>query len=30
MDVFEAVQERRSIRAYQDTPVPREKLEKIL
>jgi nitroreductase len=30
MDVFEAVQERRSIRAYQDKPVPREKLEKIL
>jgi len=30
MDVFEAVQERRSIRLYQDNPVPREKLEKIL
>ena len=30
MDVFEAIQERRSIRSYQDTPVPREKLEKIL
>jgi nitroreductase len=30
MDVFETVQERRSIRAYQDTPIPREKLEKIL
>lgn len=30
MDVYEAVQERRSIRAYQDKPVPREKLEKIL
>jgi nitroreductase len=30
MDVFEAVQERRSIRAYQDKPVPRETLEKIL
>ena len=30
MDVFEAIQERRSIRTYQDTPVPREKLEKIL
>ena len=30
MDVFEAAQERRSIRAYRDTPVPREKLEKIL
>jgi nitroreductase len=30
MDVFEAVQERKSIRAYKDTPVPREKLERIL
>lgn len=30
MDVFEAVQERHSIRAYQETAVPREKLEKIL
>jgi len=30
MDVFEAIQERRSIRAYQDMPVPSEKLEKIL
>ncbi len=30
MDVFEAVQERRSIRSYQDKPVEREKLEKIL
>ncbi len=30
MDVFEAVQKRRSIRAYQPTPVPKEKLEKIL
>ncbi len=30
MDVFEAVQERRSIRAYEDKQVPREKLEKIL
>jgi nitroreductase len=30
MDVFEAMQERRSIRAYQDKPVEREKLEKIL
>jgi nitroreductase len=30
MDVFEAIEERRSIRKYQDTPVPREKLEKIL
>ena len=30
MDVFEAVQERHSIRAYQDKPFPRETLEKIL
>jgi nitroreductase len=30
MDVFEAVQERHSIRSYQDKPVPKEKLEKIL
>jgi len=30
MDVFEAVQERRSIRSYQDKPVEREKMEKIL
>lgn len=30
MDVYDAVQERRSIRAYQDKQVPREKLEKIL
>ena len=30
MDVFEAIQERHSIRTYQDKPVPREKLEKIL
>jgi nitroreductase len=30
MDVFEAVQERRSIRAYTKESVPREKLEKIL
>jgi nitroreductase len=30
MDVFEAIQERRSIRAYEDKPVPREILEKIL
>lgn len=30
MDVFEAVEQRRSIRSYQDTPVPREVLEKIL
>jgi nitroreductase len=30
MDVFEAVQERKSIRAYKDTSVPREKLERIL
>ena len=30
MDVYEAVQQRKSIRAYQDKPVPREKLERIL
>ncbi|MCX8170734.1 MAG: nitroreductase family protein [Candidatus Bathyarchaeota archaeon] len=30
MDVFEAIQKRHSVRAYEPTPVPREKLEKIL
>ena len=30
MDVFEAVQKRRSIRAYDPTPIPNEKLERIL
>lgn len=30
MDVFEAIQERRSIRAYTDKPVEREKIEKII
>jgi nitroreductase len=30
MDVFEAVQQRRSIRVYEDKPVPREAMEKIL
>ena len=30
MDVFEATQERRSIRAYTDKPIEREKIEKIL
>ena len=30
MEVFEAVQARRSIRAYEPTPVPKEKLERIL
>ncbi|MEM3726188.1 MAG: nitroreductase family protein [Candidatus Bathyarchaeia archaeon] len=30
MEVFEAVQRRRSIRAYEPTPVPNEKLMKIL
>lgn len=30
MDVFEAVQQRRSIRAYKDTAVPRDKLARIL
>jgi nitroreductase len=30
MDTYEAIQERKSIRAYQDKPVPRELIEKIL
>ena len=30
MDVFEAVRQRQSIRAYESTPVPKKKLEKIL
>jgi nitroreductase len=30
MDVFEAIQQRRSIRAYLDKPVPRDKLVRIL
>jgi nitroreductase len=30
MDVYDAVQQRRSIRAYQEKPVEREKLEKIM
>jgi nitroreductase len=30
MDVFEAIQERKSIRAYQDKPIPRELIERIL
>jgi len=30
MDVFEAVQKRHSIRAYDSTPIPDEKLKKIL
>ena len=30
MDVFEAVQERSSVRAYTDQPVPRDMLQKIL
>jgi nitroreductase len=30
MDVFEAIQERRSIRSYSNRPVEREKMEKIL
>ena len=30
MDVFEAIEKRRSIRNYEPTPVPEEKLEKIL
>src|SRR3972149_4641654 len=30
MDVFEAIQERKSIRAYRDKPVPRETIERLL
>ncbi|MEM2028093.1 MAG: nitroreductase family protein [Candidatus Bathyarchaeia archaeon] len=30
MDVFEAIQKRRSVRAYEPTPIPREMLKKIL
>jgi nitroreductase len=30
LDVFNAIQARKSIRAYQDTPIPREVLERIL
>jgi nitroreductase len=30
MDVFEAIEKRRSIRNYESKPVPRKKLEKIL
>lgn len=30
MDVFEAVQQRKSIRAYQEKPIPQETLERIL
>ena len=30
MNVFEAIEKRRSIRSYESTPVPEEKLEKIL
>ncbi|MEM0058484.1 MAG: nitroreductase family protein [Candidatus Bathyarchaeia archaeon] len=30
MDVFEVIQIRRSVRAYEQTPVPREKLAKVL
>ena len=30
MDVFDAIEKRRSIRNYEPTPIPREKLEKIL
>lgn len=30
MDVFEAVQQRKSVRAYADEPVPQDKLQKIL
>ena len=30
MDVFEAIQERKSIRAYQDKPIPRKTIERLL
>ncbi|MDH5754904.1 MAG: nitroreductase family protein [Candidatus Bathyarchaeota archaeon] len=30
MDVFEAIQKRRSVRSYEPTPVPVEKLRKVL
>lgn len=30
MDTYEAIQERKSIRAYQDKPVPRDKIERLL
>jgi nitroreductase len=30
MDVFEAIQERKSIRAYRDKPIPRETIERLL
>lgn len=30
MDVFEAIQTRRSVRAYEPTPIPKEKLDRIL
>lgn len=30
MDVFEAIQKRRSVRSYEATPVPVEKLKKVL
>lgn len=30
MDVFEAIRMRRSIRAYENTPIPKEKIERIL
>lgn len=30
MEVFEAIEKRRSVRAYETTPVPREKLEQFL
>lgn len=30
MDVFEAIEKRRSVRVYQDKPIPEEKLRKIL
>lgn len=30
MDIFEAIQERKSIRVYQDKPIPRETIERLL
>ena len=30
MDIFEAIQKRHSVRAYKSTPIPEEKLMKIL
>jgi len=30
MDLFQAIRDRRSIRKYKDTPVEREKIERVL